>query len=85
MERIHLDFLGPLPMSKKKNLLILIMIDRFTKWVEYNPLSNQTVESTVKAANEFFLDFSFPLPILTDRGSVFESAFLTVVRTDTYS
>lgn len=56
MERIHLDFLGPLPMSKKKNLLILIMIDRFTKWVECIPLSNQTVESTVKAANEFFLD-----------------------------
>lgn len=59
MERIHLDFLGPLPMSKKKNLLILIMIDRFTKWVESNPLSNQTVESTVKAANEFFLDLVF--------------------------
>lgn len=59
MERIHLDFLGPLPMSKKKNLLILIMIDRFTKWVECIPLSNQTVESTVKAANEFFLDLVF--------------------------
>lgn len=59
MERIYLDFLGPLPMSKKKNLLILIMIDRFTKCVECIPLSNQTVESTVKAANEFFLDLVF--------------------------
>lgn len=34
MERIYLDFLGFLFMSKKKNLLILIMIDWFIKWVE---------------------------------------------------
>ena len=74
MERVHLDLLGPLPVTKRNNSYILMMVDQFTKWVECIPLPNQTAEVTAQAAvNEFFSRFGFPFQILTDRGTNFES------------
>ena len=55
MERVHLDFLGPLPKSKYGNEFVLMMVDQFTKWVECIPLPTQTAEETARAAvNHFF-------------------------------
>lgn len=62
MERVHLDFLGPLPESTSGNTNILVMVDQFTKWVECKPLISQTAEVTARAAvNEFFCTFWFPV------------------------
>jgi hypothetical protein len=44
MERVHIDFLGPLPETNSGNSNILVMVDQFTKWVEIIPLSSQTAE-----------------------------------------
>lgn len=67
MERVHLDFLGPLPESASENTNILVMVDQFTKWVECVPLPSQTAEVTARAAvNEFFARFEFPFNIFTD-------------------
>ena len=75
MERVHLDFLGPLPVTKNNNAYVLMIVDQFTKWVECIPLSNQSAEETAKAAvNEFFARFGVPFQIFTDRGTNFESA-----------
>ena len=38
MEKVHLDFLGPLPRTEAGNEYILMMVDSFTKWVECVPL-----------------------------------------------
>ena len=74
MERVHLDFLGPLPLTKRNNSYILMMVDQFSKWVECIPLPSQTSEVTAQAAvNEFFSRFGFPFEIFTDQGSNFES------------
>ncbi|KAK3084013.1 hypothetical protein FSP39_006719 [Pinctada imbricata] len=74
MERVHLDFLGPLPMTKNNNSFVLMMVDQFTKWVECVPLPNQTAEVTAQAAvDHFFSRFGIPFQIFTDRGSNFES------------
>ena len=74
MERVHLDFLGPLTKTKRGNSNILVMVDQFTKWVECVALPNQTAEETARAAvNEFFSRFGFPFQIFTDRGTNFES------------
>ena len=55
MERVHIDFLGPLPKTPRGNEHILMMVDQFTKWVECVPLPSQTAEVTARAAvNEFF-------------------------------
>lgn len=74
MERVHIDFLGPLPESSKGNAHILVMVDQFTKWVEIIPLPSQTAEMTAKAAvNEFFTRFGCPFQIHSDQGRNFES------------
>ena len=76
MERVHLDFIGPLPKTLKGNEQILMMVDQFTKWVECIPLPSQTAEATA-AINEFFSRFGYPFQIFTDQGRNFESSLFT--------
>ena len=74
MERIHIDFIGPLPKTSKGNEHILMVVDQFTKWVECLPLPSQTAESTACAlVNEFFSRFGYPFEIFSDQGRNFES------------
>jgi hypothetical protein len=55
MERVHLDFIEPLPRTERGNEHILMMVDQFTKWVECIPLPSQSAEGTARAAvNQFF-------------------------------
>ena len=78
MERVHIDFLGPLPKTPRGNLHILVMVDQFTKWVECVPLPNQTAEVTARAAvDHFFSRFGSPLEIFSDQGRNFESGLFT--------
>jgi hypothetical protein len=65
MEKVHIDFLGPLPKTKKGNEHVLVMVDSFTKWVECLPLPSQTAEVTAcTAINEF----GYPFQIFSDQG-----------------
>ena len=67
MERVHLDFLGPLPKTKQGNGNVLMIVDKFTKWVECIPLPTQTAEETARAAlDHFFSRFGFPFQIYSD-------------------
>ena len=80
MERVHLDFMGPLPKTKNGNEHILMMVDQFTKWTECIPLPSQTAEVTAQAAiNEFFARFGYPFEIFTDQGRNFESSLFKAV------
>ena len=36
MQRVHMDILGPLPLTQKGNKYILMIVDQFTKWIENN-------------------------------------------------
>ena len=74
MERIHIDFLGPLSKSINGNEYILVMVDQFTKWVEIVPLQSQNAEITAKAVIDNFLSkFGYPFQIHSDQGRNFES------------
>ena len=74
MEKIHIDFMGPYPLTKKGNRSILVIVDQFTKWIEVIPLPSQTAEVTARAAvNEFFSRFGYPLNLMSDQGTNFES------------
>ena len=78
MERVHLDFLGPLPKTARGNEYVLMMVDQFTKWVECVPLPSQTAEVTAKAAvDQFFSRFGCPFQVFTDQGRNFESKLFT--------
>ena len=62
MEKVYLDFLGPLPRTEAGNEYIPMMVNSFTKWVECVPLPSQTAEMTARAAiNEFSLGLGIPL------------------------
>ena len=39
MERVHIDFIGPLPKTERGNKHCLMMVDQFGKWVECVPLA----------------------------------------------
>ena len=74
LERVHLDFLGPLPKTERGNEHVLMVVDQFTKWVECIPLPNQSAEVTAYAVvNDFFSRFGYPFQIMSDQGRNFES------------
>lgn len=76
MERVHLDFLGPLPESTSGNTNVLVMVDPFTKWVECIAFPSQTADVTARAAvNPFFARLGYPLNIFTDQGRDFLNRF----------
>ena len=74
MERVHVDFIGPLPKTERGNEHYLMMVDQFTKWVECIPLPSQKAEDTARAAVDgFFSRFGFPFQLFSDHGRNFES------------
>ncbi len=74
MDRIHIDILGPFPVSSSGNKYVLIIIDQFTRWVEAFPVPDQGAETTAKTlVYEFISRFGAPLELHTDQGRNFES------------
>lgn len=77
MERVHMDILGPLPVSASGNKYILVMIDQFSKWVEIHALPEQTAEQVARCAvDHLFSRFGAPYYIHTDQGSNFDSQLM---------
>ena len=91
LERVHIDFLGPFPVSQKGNRYLLLAVDQFTKWVECFPLPDQTAERAARTlVNEFFCRLGCPQLLHSDQGPTFESALfqglcsaLSIVKTRT--
>ena len=55
MERIAMDFIGPLPRTAAGNEHLLVVCDYFTKWVECFPLPDQTASVTADVlVTQFF-------------------------------
>ena len=63
-----LDMVGPLKKAPGGFTHLLMMVDKFTKWIEAKPITNICLEEVVK----FFLDiiywFGVPNCIITDHG-----------------
>ena len=74
LQKVHIDFIGPLPMSNSGNKHILIICDNFTKWCECFALPHQGTELMAKTLiNQFFTRFGYPLDLISDQGSNFDS------------
>ncbi|CAH8553506.1 unnamed protein product [Schistosoma rodhaini] len=72
-EHIHIDIVGPLPVSNGYNY-IFTCIDRFTRWPVAVPIKDTSAESVAKALIENWISYyGIPAIITTDRGAQFES------------
>ena len=80
MEKVHIDFIGPLPESLSGNQHILVIVDQFTKWLEVIPLPSQKAEVTAQAVvDHFFARFGAAAQIVSDQGTNFESSLFKQV------
>jgi len=74
MERISMDILGPLPLTRHQNRYILVIMDTFTKWTEAIAIPSQDTTIVANALiDNFICRFGTPLQLHTDKGSNFES------------
>jgi hypothetical protein len=52
---------------------VLVAIDKFTKWIEYKPITTLTADRVVTFIYNILHCFGFPNTIITDLGSIFHS------------
>ena len=60
---------GPFEPSSCKKTHLLVAVDKFTKWVEAEPVSNCDAATTVKFLKKIIYRFGYPHRIITDNGT----------------
>ena len=82
-DKVAIDVVGPLPMTKSKNRYILTYIDLGSRYPDTVPLSTTTADVIAKDLLNIMSRLSVPLERLSDRGSNFHScssAYFTLRR-----
>lgn len=75
---IHVDIVGPLPISEGFSYLFTV-IDRFTRFPAAYPMKTQTTSECVTRLLEWIALFGMPETIVSDRGGQFESELWNAV------
>ena len=72
---VHVDLVGPLPMSVEGHTHLLTVVDRFTRWPEVFPMRSTTTEACADAfALHWAVRYGVPHTITTECGAQFTSA-----------
>ena len=64
-----LDMVGPFKRSKDKKTHLLVAVDKFTKWVEAEPVSKCDAATAVQFIKKVIFRFGFPHNIIIDNGT----------------
>ena len=64
-----LDMVGPFKRSKDKKTHLLVAVDKFTKWVEAEPVSKCDAATEVQFVKKLIYHFGYPHSIITDNGT----------------
>jgi hypothetical protein len=71
-----LDMIGPFKPALGNFKCVFVLIDRFSKWIEYMPLTKASSEKAVEFFDQIIHRFGLPNSIITDLGTQFTgSAF----------
>jgi hypothetical protein len=74
MERIFIDFVGPIVRSRQGSLALLVVLDGFSKFVAMYPARKITFDAVVKClVGKYFPCFGIPNRIISDNAAVFKS------------
>jgi transposase InsO family protein len=69
-----LDQVGPLPKSSRGgHTYLLVAVDKFSKWIEAVPVTNQEATMAVKFFESIVYRYGVPHSIITDNGTNFTS------------
>jgi transposase InsO family protein len=69
-----LDQVGPLPKSSRGgHTYLLVAVDKFSKWIEAVPVTNQEATTAVKFFESIVYRYGVPNSIITDNGTNFTS------------
>ena len=60
---------GPFKRSKDKKTHLLVAVDKFTKWVQAEPISKCDAATAVQFMKKLIFRFGFPHSIITDNGT----------------
>ena len=66
-----LDMVGPLKKALSSFTHLLIVVDKFIKWIEAKPITNIRSEEAVKFFLDIIYQFGVPNCIITDHGTNF--------------
>jgi transposase InsO family protein len=79
-QQVTTDLIGPLPRSQNGHSWLLVMQDRFTKWVELEPLRKATGDAVTKTlATRVIYRHGCPELIISDNGKQFRSRPFTAM------
>uniref|UniRef100_A0A1B6EN58 RNA-directed DNA polymerase n=2 Tax=Cuerna arida TaxID=1464854 RepID=A0A1B6EN58_9HEMI len=74
LEKVFIDYVGPLPRSKSGNKFLLVCVDAFSKFCWIFPLRNTTAQLTVQVLRtQLFQHFGIPATLVSDNGPQFLS------------
>lgn len=80
MEKIAMDFLGPLVETDQHNKYILVVTDYFTKYTEAYPTKNMEAKTVARIlVDQFIVRYGVPRVIHTDQAKNFESKLIQEV------
>jgi hypothetical protein len=65
--------IGPLTTALGGFTHVLMAIDKFTKWIEYKPITTLSADRVISFIYDILHYFSFPNTIITDLRSNFHS------------
>ena len=72
MEKLFVDFVGPLVRSKRGNFAILVVVDAFSKFVFFYPVRRITAQGVLDCLERsFFPAYGTPKCVVTDNARVF--------------
>jgi hypothetical protein len=67
----RLDMIGPFKPARRGYRWVYVIIDKFSKCIEYKPLVSGTAKKAAELLDEIIHRFGLPNSIITDLGSTF--------------